>query len=110
MKFVTELSSEKVTARQQLSVAGGGTIGDPHCTTGMVVLQVITGGVVSMMLTKLVQKALLPQQSTASQIAEIVSEHGPVVFVIVPDRNTAVAMMQQLSVAVAGTKLHGVPH
>jgi hypothetical protein len=73
--------------------------------------QVMTGGMLSIKVTKLVQMDLLPQQSTACQMAAMVSTQVPLLLFVTADTsemNTFVP--QQASNAVGGMKLHAEPH
>jgi hypothetical protein len=63
--------------------------------------QVITGGVVSVTVTKLVQKAALPQQSTAFQIAVMVWQ-AEVLLVVALESVMETFVPQQTSKAVGG--------
>src|SRR5947199_347506 len=74
--LVIALAMETVTFGQQRSVAVGGAMGVPHCTTRLLT-QLIVGGVVSTTLTIWLQNELLPQQSVAFQLNVMSSRHGP---------------------------------
>ncbi len=69
----------------------------------------MTGGVVSITLTKFVQCAALPQQSVACQTAVMVFEHSEVVLL---ERltSTTETFEQQASKAVGGMSDHVLPH
>lgn len=71
----------------------------------------MTGGIVSMTVTKFVQKDLLPQQSTASQTTAMSSWQNDGVLVLMPLMKTLIPeALQQLSVAVAASVGNGEPH
>jgi hypothetical protein len=71
--------------------------------------QVITGGMLSMTVMKLVQCEALPQQSVACQMTVIRSVQGPKVFVTALDIEMMM-LLQQLSVAVGTLNVQEVPH
>src|SRR5438034_5854542 len=82
----------------------------PSCTVLLVLLQLMTGAVVSMTLTVWLHWALLPQASVAAQVrvAAKVLPQWPAVLVTV--LTTVMAMLvPPLSVAVGGSKLQAVP-
>jgi hypothetical protein len=71
----------------------------------------MTGGVVSTTLTKFVQSALFPQQSTAFQMAVMVSWHVPVLLVVTFASTMETLVPQHASKAVGGSSDHVVlPH
>jgi len=75
------------------------------------VRQVMTGGVVSITVTKLVQKETLPQQSRANQMAVINAVQGPAVpLVVALDSAMLTFVPQHASTAVAGINDQAVPH
>jgi len=85
-------------------------MGEPHGMSWTpVVGQLMTGGTVSTVVTKLVQNELLPQQSVAIQIASIVAVQ-PALFVnVLASETMMLDALQQLSVAVALMKFHSEP-
>jgi hypothetical protein len=103
---------------QQASTAVGGVgchvPGTPAALaqgTNWLLLQVMTGGIVSVMVIVCVQNETLPQQSLAIQVTTMVSKQGPLTFVTAPMKRTNTdAAGQQLSVAVGGVNVHVLPH
>src|SRR5215831_8910660 len=87
-------STWRVGLVQQLSVAVGGSNVHalPHCTV-LLVVQVITGGVVSTTVTVCVQVLVLPQQSLATQLRVMTCGQMPFVIVL----RTDTPCRQQLS-------------
>src|SRR6266568_1380602 len=82
----------------------------PSCTVLLVLLQLMTGAVVSMTLTVWLHRALLPQASVAAQVlvASKVLPQWPAVLVTV--LSTVMAMLvPPLSVAVGWSKLQTAP-
>jgi hypothetical protein len=114
--LVIALRSETVTfVPQQASKAVGGVGCQPFVplapqTTTWLLAQVITGGVVSMILMKLVQKELLPQQSVAFHTAEMVCWQVPAILVERLPSDTCTFEPQQASTAVGGINVHVLPH
>lgn len=107
--FVVVLVMVTVTfVPQHKSVAVGGVNvhGVPHVRFRLLA-QVNTGGVVSVMVTTLVQRDVLVQQSTACQVIVRTSVQGPVMLVTAVSMET-IGVGQQRSVAV-GT-ISGLPH
>src|SRR6266566_1879779 len=95
-----------------LSVAVGGSKlqAAPSCTVLLVLLQLMSGAVVSMTLTVWLHWALLPQASVAAQVrvASKVLPQWPTVLVTV--LTTAMAMLvPPLSVAVGASKVQAAP-
>src|SRR5215472_6434604 len=95
-----------------LSVAVGGSNvhGVPAGTVLLVLLQAITGAVVSTTVTFWLHEALLPQASVATQVrvASKVVPQWPVVLVTVL-RTTTGTLLPRLFVAVGVSKAKGVP-
>ena len=107
--FVVVLVIETVMfVPQQISVAVGGV--NVHCVPQFklrLLAQVITGGVVSVMVTTLVQMAVLVQQSIACHTILRTEVQFPVTFVVAVRMET-VGVGQQRSVAVG--RISGLPH
>src|SRR6266700_2568815 len=82
----------------------------PSCAVLLVLLQLMTGAVVSMTLTVWLHWALLPQASVAAhvRVASKVLPQWPAVLVTVPTIVT-LRLLPLLSVAVGGSKLQVVP-
>src|SRR6267143_1926122 len=100
------------TGNPLLSVAVGASKVQavPNCTVLLVLLQLMTGAVVSMTLTVWLHWALLPQASVAAQVrvASKVLPQWPAVLVTV--LTTVMArLVPPLSVAVGRSKLQGAP-
>ena len=72
--------------------------------------QLITGGVVSTMVTVWLHEALLVQQSVTCQVRVIASAQGPAMLVVVPTTMTVTWLLQQGLDAVGLSKLHDEPH
>src|SRR5258706_331219 len=81
----------------------------PNSTVLFVLLQVITGTVVSTTVTFWLQEALLPQASVAihTRVASKVVPQWPAVFVTV--LTIVIVLVPLLSVAVGASKVQGVP-
>src|SRR6266581_9064514 len=81
----------------------------PSWTVLLVLLQLMTGAVVSMTLTVWLHWALLPQASVAAQVrvASKVLPQWPAVLVTV--LTTVMVALPLLSVAVGGSKVQGAP-
>src|SRR6266550_5242274 len=110
--LVNVLSTVMVMFVPPLSVAVGASKvqGAPSCTVLLVLLQLMTGAVVSMTLTVWLHWALLPQASVAAQVrvASKVLPQWPVVLVTV--LTTVMArLVPPLSVAVGASKLQAAP-
>src|SRR5260370_30135013 len=94
-----------------LSVAVGASNvqGVPNSTDWFVLLQVITGAVVSTTVTFWLQEALLPQASVACQVrvASNVVPQWPVTLVTV--LTIAIRLLPLLSVAVGASNVQAVP-
>jgi hypothetical protein len=116
--FVKTLRSVTVTLLvQQASNAAGGMgvqgvplgVTNPHGTTWLL-LQMITGGVVSVMVMMSVQLVWFPLQSMASHVMLMVSRHGPEMFVTTFNTLICTFVPQQASRAVGGIGAHAEPH
>ena len=95
---------------QQASKAVGGSKVQavPH-STNLFEAQVMTGGLVSVMVTISVQKAVLVQQSVACHVSVMISLHGIEPFVMELRSATVTFVPQHASKAGGGVGVHGVP-